>query len=152
MKNALGQQIGIRIKALREQKGLTQRELASLIQKSLESVSHFERGKVLTSLVTLERLAEIFEVPIRDFFDQTLPLPTSQTQKSKSATMVLNAVNILPEDDLEIVAGVASMLMARNKRARPKKAIDPEKLKARQEAKVYRDAALRIRKRRKSEI
>jgi transcriptional regulator with XRE-family HTH domain len=108
MTNVLEQKIGLRIKAFREQKSLTQRQLAFLCGKSIETISNFERGSVVTSLPTLERLAQIFEVSIRDFFDETMVPDTVPISKNGAA--ILNSVKILPEDDQELLAGLIAVL------------------------------------------
>ena len=58
-------QIGNRIKELREAAQLTQAELAALSLKSVETISNFERGKTMPSLlVPRQRLWHRFEVVI----------------------------------------------------------------------------------------
>ena len=61
--------IGIQIRELRKAKGLTQDELAALIDRSTEAISNLERGISLVGIDTLERLSIKLGVPIRDFFD-----------------------------------------------------------------------------------
>jgi len=109
--NNIGKQVGTKIKALRERRNLTQRQLANMLGRSVETISNFERGSVVTGLITLEKLGQIFEVPIRDFFDENLSESPNQPEpKSKHAAIVANAVELLPDEDLEIVAGVIGVL------------------------------------------
>ena len=61
--------IGIQIRELRKAKGLTQDELAALIDRSTEAISNLERGISLVGIDTLERLSAKLGVSIRDFFD-----------------------------------------------------------------------------------
>ena len=61
--------IGIQIRELRRAKGLTQDELAALIERSTEAISNLERGISLVGIDTLERLSAKLGVPIRDFFE-----------------------------------------------------------------------------------
>jgi transcriptional regulator with XRE-family HTH domain len=68
MSEALRNQLGGRLRELREARGLTQAQLAHLLGKSLETISNFERGKTLPSLVTLEQLAGILGVSMQEFF------------------------------------------------------------------------------------
>lgn len=113
----ISKQVGRRIKELREARGLTQAQLANLLGKSIETISNFERGKVATSLLTLEQLARRLDVRVKDFFDETMPLPVQQPS-SDSARAITNALELLPEDDLEIVAGLVGVLEARRRRRR----------------------------------
>ena len=61
--------IGIHIRELRRAKGLTQDELAALIERSTEAISNLERGISLVGIDTLERLSAKLGVPIKDFFE-----------------------------------------------------------------------------------
>lgn len=66
----ISQHIGIRIKAARSEAGLTQEQLADAISKSVETISNAERGRVLTSVETLEAMARALGVPLAFFFDE----------------------------------------------------------------------------------
>ena len=50
------------IKALRMQKGLTQKELADLLHVTSQAVSRWEKGDVEPSIDTISEMASIFEV------------------------------------------------------------------------------------------
>lgn len=115
MQMGLGQRIGNRIKALRETRGLTQAQLADLMGKSVETISNFERGKVLTSLHTLERLARHLRVPIRDFFADDA-LPQDAQPLSPNQQKVYNSVSLLSEGDLDLLADFITLLQARQRR------------------------------------
>ena len=62
-------QVGVRIRVIRKQRGLTQEGLAARIDRSVETISNLECGRSLPSFETLVRLAESLDVPIRDFFE-----------------------------------------------------------------------------------
>lgn len=57
-------QIGQRIKALREQKAMTQRELAEKVAVSSSSIARLESGETMTSVLTLLRIAEALDSSI----------------------------------------------------------------------------------------
>ena len=61
--------IGIQIRALRRAKGLTQDELAAMIDRSTEALSNLERGVSLPGIDTLERLSGSLDVAVKDFFN-----------------------------------------------------------------------------------
>lgn len=65
----LKQHIGLRVKAARLKRGLTQEQLAERIEKTAESVSNIERGHVLTTLDTLHRIAVELAEPLAAFFE-----------------------------------------------------------------------------------
>jgi transcriptional regulator with XRE-family HTH domain len=60
--------IGIQIRELRKAKGLTQDELAGMIDRSTEALSNLERGVSLPGIDTLERLSDKLGVQLKDFF------------------------------------------------------------------------------------
>lgn len=60
--------IGEKIKYYREQRGLTQEELAKKLKTSRQSISRYESGDRATNQDFLFELADIFEVNIDDFF------------------------------------------------------------------------------------
>jgi len=62
-------QIRLRIKALREQKGWTQEYLAEKINRSREFVNKFETGKQKISFSTLVRIAVAFDMSLKELVD-----------------------------------------------------------------------------------
>lgn len=69
MVDQLKRNIGLRVKAARHQKGLTQAQLAEAIDKAFETISNIERGKTAPNFSTLADIAAVLELPLRDFFD-----------------------------------------------------------------------------------
>ncbi|CCQ72771.1 helix-turn-helix domain-containing protein [Magnetospira sp. QH-2] len=115
MTESLGIQLGRRLKELREARGLTQVQLAELLGKSVETISNFERGKTLPSLVTLEQVAGRLNVNILDFFEDVAIRSTDDDTLSDNAKTVRNAAELLPESDLEILVGVIGVLDSRRR-------------------------------------
>ena len=114
METELSLQIGKKIKALREAKGLTQAQLADILGKTVETVSNFERGQVQASVATLDNLAGHLGVPIKELFDD---VPRAEVAApSGSAQSVLNALNYLSEEDVEVLAGLARVLEERRRK------------------------------------
>lgn len=60
---------GARVKALRENRGLTQEELAAEIDLSPHQISAIERGVSATKLVTARKLSEYLRIDFIDLFD-----------------------------------------------------------------------------------
>lgn len=69
MSKQLKQNIGLRVKAARTQKGLTQAQLAEAIDKAFETISNIERGKTAPNFSTLADIANVLGLPMREFFD-----------------------------------------------------------------------------------
>ncbi len=61
--------MGERIKALREQQGLSQRKLALMIGSNQTHIWQIENGTVNVGLDLLCRLADALEVNVRDLID-----------------------------------------------------------------------------------
>ena len=63
------QKVGQRIRAIREQRGLSLRALAELCGLSTNAISLIERGENSPTVSSLHLLATALEVPITDFFE-----------------------------------------------------------------------------------
>ncbi len=61
--------VGVRVKALREQQGLSQRKLALMIGSNQTHIWQIENGNVNVGLDLLCRLADALEVNVRDLID-----------------------------------------------------------------------------------
>ena len=61
--------VGLRVRLIRKNRGLTQEQLAELIDRSVDAVSLLERGKIYPSFETLERLSERLGVPLKELVD-----------------------------------------------------------------------------------
>ncbi len=61
--------LGQNIKKYREQKGLSQNQLAELVELSREHVGSVETGKDFLSLRKLFEIADILEVPVKNFMN-----------------------------------------------------------------------------------
>ena len=62
----IGKRIGQRIKALRQQNGLTQAQLAALTGFKRPNIARLEAGTHVPSILLLERLAHALRVPLSD--------------------------------------------------------------------------------------
>ena len=62
------QEIGKRVRALRLQRGMTQVKLGSLLDVTFQQVQKYENGANRISAGRLQRIADIFEVPITFFY------------------------------------------------------------------------------------
>ena len=61
--------LGLKIKELRKRKGFTQEQLAELINMEQNSISVIESGRNFPTLGTLEKIAQILDVNLSDFFN-----------------------------------------------------------------------------------
>jgi len=63
------QLLGARIKDLRKDKGFSQAEFSEKLEIATNSLSRIEVGVNYPSLDTIERMSEVLEVELKDFFD-----------------------------------------------------------------------------------
>lgn len=61
--------IGLRIKAIRKQKGLTQKELGERLNVSGAMIAQYETGKRKPKKETIEQIAKALDVPSYDLLD-----------------------------------------------------------------------------------
>lgn len=58
-----------RIRALREDRGMTQQELAALLDYEKSNLSRLESGKVNIKLSTIYKIAQAFEISMSELLD-----------------------------------------------------------------------------------
>jgi transcriptional regulator with XRE-family HTH domain len=94
--------IGMKVAAARRRRGLTQEELATRIDRAVETISNIERGFALTGLDTLERVADVLDAPIASFlegYEQGLPVAAGRRRREE---VLLEAARVQTDDDLEL--------------------------------------------------
>lgn len=112
---SLKKRVGLRIRQIRKQRGLTQEALAERSDRSVDGISALERGLVLPGLETLERLAEVLDVPLSDFFDG----PDNESRERANLRARLAAlVGELPDDALAIAVDQVAVLAKASSRKR----------------------------------
>ncbi len=92
---------------------VTQAQLAEEIGRSVEAVSHLERGVSLPNFETLERLAEKLKVPIRELFDFEGD-EKADPQRARLMATLVEIAKSLTTGDLEIAVRQISALEKRS--------------------------------------
>ena len=94
--------IGVRIKELRKQAGLTQEQLAEQVGLDSRHLSRLEVGRHFPSLDSLERIATALGIPLAEFFKfpddesiQALRAELTKFAKRANDGQIRLAVNIL---------------------------------------------------------
>jgi transcriptional regulator with XRE-family HTH domain len=106
MNRDIGRLLGERIHDLRKSAGLSQVQLASLMGKSVETISNFERGKTIPSVLTLTDLSDRLGVELKDCFDfQTSPKPLATTDQMRVR------LRLLTQEQHQLVSGFVDMLI-----------------------------------------
>lgn len=106
MNRDVGRLLGARIHSLRKAAGLSQAQLAALMGKSVETISNFERGKTIPSVLTLIDLSGRLGVELKDCFDfQTSPKPLDHVEQMKAR------LHLLTPEQHQLVSGFVDMLI-----------------------------------------
>lgn len=102
--------VGSRLKEFRKTRELTQEALAEAADRSVDAISALERGLVLPSFETLERLAVVLDVPLAAFFDSAVAGESRRRAALRARLAAL--VHDLPDEYLAVavdqVAALAS--------------------------------------------
>jgi transcriptional regulator with XRE-family HTH domain len=93
----LAKKLGANIAALRKAQKKSQEQLAERLGVATETISRFERGATLPSLVTLQRLGQLLRVPITELLTDTSTVPDDQ------AAALSAWISELREEDREYV-------------------------------------------------
>jgi transcriptional regulator with XRE-family HTH domain len=80
IQKTLAVKIGACVASLRKQAGKTQGELAEQIGVDTETISRFERGATMPSLVTLQLLAVALNTTMGDLVGDSSPMPNEQAR------------------------------------------------------------------------
>ena len=64
-------EIGQKVRVLRLQAGLTQEKLAEMLGITFQQVQKYERGVTKVNLLKLQQIANVLQVPVTVFFDDS---------------------------------------------------------------------------------
>jgi transcriptional regulator with XRE-family HTH domain len=120
------QAIGQVLRALRQRKGLTQKELASKIQGKVDYsyIGKIERGEQLPSLKMLERLSNALAVPLNSFFQGLGSDVTARREGQEAGNealgrqreqLLLYLVHTVHNDDIPLLIEIVQVLNKRRK-------------------------------------
>ena len=89
---------GRRIKELRKSKKMTQEQLSEILGLYQKQIGNIETGSYFTTMPNLEKLAEIFDVEIKDLFD-------FEHQKNKDEILndIHKLLNTASEEQLNLI-------------------------------------------------
>lgn len=83
------EQFSHRLKLLRKSQGVSQDQLAKLIERSVDTISHLERGLSFPNAETFDRICSALSIPPREFFSVTLEDGEKQEVRDKIDTELL---------------------------------------------------------------
>lgn len=109
---SLKQTIAARIRHHRLSRDLTQEALAEKVDRSVDAISSLERGKMLPSLDTLERIGAALDVPVSAFFEQS-----SGTMSEREALIARVLAYASQLDDRQLAVAAEQLQALAKKRA-----------------------------------
>lgn len=126
---AVAHGIGRKLRELRQQRGLTQKELARKIRGTVDYsyIGKIERGEQLPSLKMLQRLSDALAVPLSYFFQGIDGAGTALTEGRKGRKealgrqrerLLLHLVRTVHHDDIPLLVEIVRIL---NKHRKPQR-------------------------------
>ncbi len=100
--------LGLKLRMLRRERNLTQRDLAKLADISVNSISLVERGEISPSVATLQNLATAFNIRVSYFFEDDAPPQIIHLKANEFPAMTNNGTTImgmgkkLPQQEIEL--------------------------------------------------
>ena len=104
------QHVGIKVKAARQQLGLTQEQLAEAIDKTVETISNIERGHSLTSIETLQLISQRLTVPLAEFFEGLEKARPNHRHRLELEQKVGLLLQSLPDQDVALAMDLIAVL------------------------------------------
>jgi transcriptional regulator with XRE-family HTH domain len=101
--------VALRLRAIRKRRGLSQEQLAELIDRSPDAISNIERGVSVASYETLEALASGLGIPVADFFADS---ESESPARTEAMTRLTDAARQLDDRTLVTAAGIIELLAA----------------------------------------
>lgn len=90
--------IGERVRKLRKDRKLSQEDLAAEIDKSVETISHIERGIFLPRLDTAQNIADVLQVPLYELFLYDI----AETEKTK-VQIIHQILDLLEDQPIDLL-------------------------------------------------
>ena len=103
----LGSRLGKRIATYRKQNGMTQAMLAELAGVDSETISRFERGTALPSLVRLFEIAQALKVGVGDLLVEASALP------SDAERILSGMLEEIKPNDRQLLTQIAELMRNR---------------------------------------
>ena len=122
MSSNIEKQIGAHLAKIRKERGLTQSDLAELIDVATETVSRMERGVSIPSLKTLENISNVLNVHLKDIFDLEYPQESRASALENESAKLLGYIKTNRVSDIKMCSRIVKAIFEQiEKTYRPKK-------------------------------
>lgn len=123
MEMTLKKEIGERLRRLRNEKALTQKELSKKVAVDYSYIGKIERGEQLPSIKMLMRLSGILSIPIGYFFHEGpiagllehLPEELMDIAGDKKKRIFLKLLKDMDEEDIPLITEILRLLKEHKK-------------------------------------
>jgi transcriptional regulator with XRE-family HTH domain len=103
----VGRRLGHAVASRRKALGLTQDDLAGIVEVDAETISRIERGAVVPSLQRLAMIAGALHAGIGELLSEASPLPSDRVHQ------LVSRFDSLKEDDRALLLDFAELLARR---------------------------------------
>jgi len=103
------------LKALREQKGLLQKEVANAVEVHPSNYSKMEKGERDVSIEVADKLAKFFGVTLDELVHMDGKIPDEVTIIDKSANERLKLIEQLEEEDKNAIYRIIDTMLTKSK-------------------------------------
>ena len=110
MKEDIKKSLGIKVRSLRENAGMTQEELASVCDVSWRTISNLERGLVVPDLLMVYKIAKRFHVSI----DEMMGLNFSDrksVRRLETENVIIEKIKMMDDRLLDYAADQLNLLL-----------------------------------------
>lgn len=107
--------LGDKIKRIREEKGLLQKQLASEVGIPYTSYNKIEKGTRDVTVEELHKLARFFQMAIDDIVNFDGDMPEVVTVEDKPKSEQLDLINQLDEEDKSTVFKIIDTMLTKKK-------------------------------------
>ena len=114
------QHVGLKIRAARRRVGLTQRQLAEAVGKSVETISNIECGHCLAGVDTLELICGTLHMPLAGLFEGFEKARPHRRRRVELEQQVGALLQSLPDQDVTLALDlIGTLAKRRNHRNMP---------------------------------
>lgn len=104
------QEFGRMLRTLREQRNLTQEDLAELIDRSVQAVSKMERGLTFPKLETLIRISKKFQIPLSEIVSVFDPNEKPDSDRLEIELSIIESAKCMSFNDLVTLSKITKAL------------------------------------------
>lgn len=103
-------EVGLLVRAFRDERGLKQLQLAELLGKTPKTMSQIENGSVATSLDTLFHIAEILDVPLWRLFKFPNDFDEKDPSRFRTVAEIAAKLSTVSDKKLDLVSKLTSVV------------------------------------------